>query len=170
MNLKIKKLHPDAVIPSYAREGDAGLDLYALNDFSVFCNKVTHIKTGIAIELPVGYVGLVCSRSGLAAKKGVWIPNAPGVIDSGYRGDVGVLLTYNGQAEEGKPNPIQIFNGKSKVVNGVPVLEMELGVQFKKGDKIAQLIIQKVETVQFEEVTELGDSQRGDGGFGSTGQ
>lgn len=168
MKLKVKKLHQDAILPTYAKSGDAGMDLYALEAFTVFVNEVKHVKTGIAVQIPEGYVGYVHSRSGLAMKKGVYVPNGPGVIDSGYRGEVGVLLSYNGQAEVGKPNPINMVKS-SKMVGNKMVHDMALGVSFAKGDRIAQLVVQSFTTADLEEVHSLDETERGEGGFGHTG-
>lgn len=141
MKLNFKKLHPDAVAPSYATEGDAGLDLSALEATVIPAGERKLVKTGIAIELLPGTVGLVCPRSGLAYKKGVSVLNAPGIIDSGYRNDVGVILHNTGDED----------------------------FVIEAGDRIAQLVVQEFVTVKLVEVEELGDSARGQGGFGSTG-
>lgn len=141
MKLNFKKLHPDATTPSYATDGDAGLDLSALEATVIPAGQRQLVKTGIAIELLPGTVGLVCSRSGLAYKKGVFVLNAPGIIDSGYRNDVGVILQNTGNED----------------------------FVIEAGDRIAQLVIQEFITVKLVEVEELDDSARGQGGFGSTG-
>lgn len=141
MKLKFKKLHPNAVVPSYATDGDAGLDLSALEATVIPAGERQLVKTGIAVELQPGTVGLVCSRSGLAYKKGVSVLNAPGIIDSGYRSDVGVILRNSGDED----------------------------FVIEAGDRIAQFVIQEFITVQLDEVEELGESDRGQGGFGSTG-
>jgi dUTP pyrophosphatase len=141
MKLNFKKLHPNAVAPSYATEGDAGLDLSALEATVIPAGERKLVKTGIAVELLPGTVGLVCSRSGLAYKKGVFVLNAPGIIDSGYRNDVGVILQNAGDED----------------------------FVIEAGDRIAQLVIQEFISVKLVEVEELGESDRGQGGFGSTG-
>lgn len=141
MKLKFKKLHPNAVTPSYATDGDAGLDLSALEATVIPAGERQLVKTGIAIELLPGTVALVCSRSGLAYKKGVFALNAPGIIDSGYRNDVGVILQNSGKED----------------------------FVIEAGDRIAQLVVQEFVTVKLVEVEELDDSARGQGGFGSTG-
>ena len=138
--LKIKKLDIDAKIPSYAHPGDAGLDLFALIDVTIPAISKITIGTGIAMEIPNGMVGLVWDKSGLAVNSG--LKTMAGVVDSGYRGEVLVCL---------------MNLSKKKHV-------------FKKGDKIAQMIIQKKETVSIKEVKELSDTRRGKGGFGSTGK
>jgi dUTP pyrophosphatase len=141
LHLKFKKLDENAVTPTYASEGDAGLDLCALEATVIAPGERALVKTGIAIELREGTVGLVCSRSGLAYKKGVFVLNAPGIIDSGYRNDVGVILQNSGSED----------------------------FVIEPGDRIAQLVVQEFVSVRLVEVEELGDSVRGQGGFGSTG-
>jgi dUTP pyrophosphatase len=141
MKLKIKKLTEDAILPSYAHKGDAGLDLYANEEvviWSGFGQPYT-IKTGISMQIPEGCVGLIWEKSGLAEKYGFSVMG--GVIDSTYRGEIIVLLKNSGT---------------------VPV-------RVEKGRKIAQLLIQPVESVTVEEVNNLNETKRGKGGFGSTG-
>jgi dUTP pyrophosphatase len=128
-------------IPKYATTGDAGADLISAEDVRIPSHQRILVKTGIKIAIPEGYVGLVHPRSGLALKYGITVLNAPGTIDAGYRGEVGVILYNSG------------------------VLDFEV----KVGDRIAQLVVQKVETAEFEILDALIDSDRGDGGFGSTG-
>jgi len=138
--LRVKKLDPEAIIPTKANRTDAGYDLYALEDIEVPAINHKLIKTGISIAIPVGYVGLIWPRSGLAYKNGIDV--FAGVIDAGYRGDVGVIL-YNSRVND--------------------------HYQVKKGDRIAQILFQKVKTFDLVEVDDLDDSQRGQGGFGSSG-
>ncbi|HXK35196.1 MAG TPA: dUTP diphosphatase [Candidatus Paceibacterota bacterium] len=140
MILKIKKLTSDAKLPSYAHHGDAGLDLYSAEDKIIKPNERAVIKTGLAMELPHGHAGLVWDKSGLAAKNGLKVLG--GVVDCNYRGEVMVL----------------IMNLSNK------------DYEAKKGEKIAQMLIQKVEHMEIEEVKELSDTTRGAGGFGSTGK
>jgi dUTP pyrophosphatase len=137
--LLVKKLDPGAIIPTKANPTDAGYDLYALN--GAILQKHTHqlVKTGVSLEIPEGYVGLIWPRSGLSYKHGLDV--FAGVIDSGYRGDVGVIL-YNSQ-----------YNSYA----------------IEAGDRIAQILFQKVEDFDIVEVEKLDDSQRGSGGFGSSG-
>jgi dUTP pyrophosphatase len=140
-NIKIKLLHPDAVVPAYATPGDAGADLVSIEYITLRPGERHLARTGIAVEIPLGYVGLVHPRSGLAAKKGITTLNAPGTIDSGYRGEIHVNLINLGKT----------------------------AVDINKGDRIAQFVIQKVETAIFKIVDELTDSVRGKNGHGSTG-
>lgn len=139
MKLKIKKLHEDAIIPKHALEGDAGIDLSCLEDFEVEPGKKVVARTGLSFEIPSGYFGSMRDRSSLAAKHGLHI--IAGVIDSGYRGEVRIVF---------------INHGKEKI-------------QITKGQRIAQLIIQPHATCDIEEVQKISGSQRGKGGFGSTG-
>ncbi len=139
MKIKIKRLHPDAIIPNYAHPGDAGMDLYSVEeDFVLKPGERAKIKTGISIELPPGYVSLVWDKSGVGSKG---IKTFGGVLDSGYRGEYIIMLANL------SPEYFEV----------------------KKGQKIAQLLIQKVEAPEIEESHELSETSRGDGGFGSTG-
>lgn len=140
--VRVKKLHPDAIIPSRAHADDAGVDLSSIEDVVLAPGQRALVGTGIAIALPEATVGLVHPRSGLAFKKGLSIVNAPGTIDAGYRGEVKVCL-----------------------IN----LDPENDIEIAKGDRIAQLVVQKVELSPMVEVDELDDTERGAGGHGSTG-
>jgi dUTP pyrophosphatase len=140
VKLKIKKLHPDAKIPSYAHPGDAGMDLFAVERFELKPGERTSLPIGLAIEIPKGYVGLMWDKSGLSHKHG--IKTFGGVIDCGYRGEWHVGVMNLGDAT----------------------------YTFEKGDKIIQVLIQKVSQPTIVEVDELSDSSRGKGGFGSTGK
>ena len=143
--VKFKKLHPDAVIPSYAHPGDAGMDLYAVEDAAVEFGGVTILRTGLAVELPPHTEMQIRPKSGLASKYGITVVNSPGTIDQGYRGEILVVLTMH---------------------------DVDLRYDFKKGDKIAQAVIKEVPHVIIKEVEEFTSEQtsRGEGGFGSTGK
>lgn len=141
VKLKIKAIHVDAVIPKQANEGDAGFDLTSIHDLVINPGQRLLVQTGLTMEIPKGYEGQVRPRSGLALKNGITVLNSPGTIDAGYRGEVGVILYNTGE------HPFQI----------------------EKGMRIAQMVIQSVPKVMIEEVRELSDSERGEGGFGSTG-
>ena len=141
MELKVRKIINNAIIPHYAHPGDAGLDLFSTQQTVIQPGESCMIKTGISIELPPGTEGQVRPRSGLALKHSITILNSPGTIDEGYRGEVGVILINHGK----EPFPIT------------------------SGMKIAQLVIKPVITVTVVEVNELSSTQRGTGGFGSTG-
>lgn len=133
---------PSVPVPSYAHPGDAGADLTTRVALRLEPGQRATVPTGVKIALPGGYVALVHPRSGLAAKRGITIVNAPGTVDAGYRGEISVTL-LNTDANE--------------------------AVSFEVGDRIAQLVIQKVEHATFVAVDALPGSHRGDGGFGSTG-
>lgn len=154
LKVKIKKLHPDAVIPRYAKPGDAGLDLTAVSrTFDADGNVV--YGTGLAFEIPEGYVGLVFPRSSLS-KKDIALSNAVGVIDSGYRGEVTAKF---------KPtNYFNCYEGCGRIVE-CPHYGSIYGI----GERIAQMIILPYPQIEFEEVDELSQTERADGGYGSTG-
>jgi dUTP pyrophosphatase len=138
----IKRLDPGIPLPERAHPGDAGADLYAAADVDLAPGERALVPTGVAIALPDGYAAFVHPRSGLAAKHGVTIVNAPGTVDAGYRGEIRVTLLNTDRVSP---------------------------VHFQRGDRIAQLVIQRVERAEFHEVEVLPGSARGDGGFGSTG-
>jgi len=138
----VTRLDPGMPLPAYAQPGDAGADLRSAVDITLEPGERAMVPTGIAIALPDGHAAFVHPRSGLAIKHGLSMVNTPGTIDSGYRGEIAVLLINHDPRE-----PIDI----------------------KRGDRIAQLIVQKVEHAAFVEAAELPDSSRGSGGFGSTG-
>ncbi|MBO9520508.1 MAG: dUTP diphosphatase [Nocardioidaceae bacterium] len=140
--IQILRLDPELPLPSYAHPGDAGADLYAREDVSLKPGERRLVPTGVALALPDGYVALVHPRSGLAHKQGLSIVNAPGTVDAGYRGEIQVCL-----------------------VN----LDPDQPIELKRGDRIAQLVVQRFTSADFVEVAELPDSVRGDGGHGSTG-
>ena len=142
ITLQLKKLDADLPTPCYAHEGDAGLDLYAAESVTLQPGQRSMVPTGIAIAIPQGYAGFVQPRSGLAAKQGITIVNTPGLIDSGYRGEVKVIVLNTDSSN---------------------------AVQLARGERIAQLVIQAVPVVTLEEVEELDSTERGAGGFGSSG-
>lgn len=142
VQIEIVRLDPELPLPSYAHPGDAGADLYAREDVTLLPGERRLVPTGIALALPEGYVALVHPRSGLAHRSGLSIVNAPGTIDAGYRGEVQVCL-----------------------VNLDPATPIEL----RRGDRIAQLVIQRFESATFVETRALPESVRGAGGYGSTG-
>jgi dUTP pyrophosphatase len=139
--LRVRRLDPAARLPTRAYEGDAGLDLYALEAAELSPGERVSVRTGIAVEIPAGLAGLILPRSGLAARHGIALVNAPGLIDAGYRGEVRVLL-----------------------LNTDRVASFSLA----KGERIAQLVLVPVETPDVAEVDELAASDRGAGGFGSS--
>ena len=142
VEILIRRLDPSVPLPSYAHPGDAGADLTTTVDVHLEPGERAMVPTGISIALPDGYVALVHPRSGLAARCGIPIVNAPGTVDAGYRGEVKVMLINLDPSEP---------------------------VSLSKGDRIAQLVVQRVERARFVEVERLPGSDRGDGGYGSTG-
>jgi dUTP pyrophosphatase len=143
LQVLITRLDAELPMPQYAKGGDAGADIYSRIDFTLAPGERTLVPTGIAIALPDGYVALVHPRSGLAIKHGVTMVNAPGTVDAAYRGELQCILINHDPKES---------------------------VTFKRGDRIAQLVFQKVERAEFIEVEHLPGSGRSDGGFGSTGR
>jgi dUTP pyrophosphatase len=140
MELKIAKLHPQAVLPQYAHDTDAGMDLFCVETVSVAPQQRVQVSTGIAMEIPAGYVGLIWDKSGISHKHG--IKTVGGVIDAGYRGEI----------------KIGVINLSDRPYT------------FEVGHKVAQMLIQKVEQPTIIEVNQLSESDRGDKGFGSTGK
>jgi dUTP pyrophosphatase len=143
VELRVQRVREEARLPSRAHGGDAGLDLYAAEAATIDPGERTTVATGIAVEVPPGYAGLVLPRSGLAARHGIALVNAPGLIDSGYRGEVKVLLLNTDRADAFEISP---------------------------GDRIAQLVLSPVAGAEPVEVTDLQMSARGAGGFGSSGR
>jgi dUTP pyrophosphatase len=160
VKLAFKKLHPDAKIPSYAHEGDAGMDVRALEDTTLPLHIPKLVRTGIAAEIPDGYEIQVRSRSGLALK-GVQVYNAPGTVDSKYRGEIGVILMYINREVETEDRE---DGGAS------PSGWIKTSYAVKAGDKIAQLVLAPVTTADISETEELSETDRGTNGFGSTGR
>ena len=142
VDILLQRLDPGLPAPSYAHPGDAGLDLLAREDVTLEPGQRHAVPTGIAIALPDGYAAFVHPRSGLAAKHGITTLNAPGTVDAGYRGEIKVILVNT---------------------------DREQSVSLSRGDRIAQLVVQQVSRAQLVEVERLPGSDRGDGGFGSTG-
>jgi len=142
LEVAIVRLDPDLPLPCYAHPGDAGADLCTAVDVTLAPGERALVPTGISIALPEGYVALVHPRSGLAARHGLSIVNAPGTVDAGYRGEIKVML-----------------------INHDPAAAVEL----RRGDRVAQLVVQRFERARFVEVDELPGSARGQGGYGSTG-
>jgi dUTP diphosphatase len=143
MKLRFARLAEDAVLPTRAHDGDAGLDLYALEAAHLGPGERWSVRTGVAVEIPEGHAGLVLPRSGLAREHGIALVNSPGLIDSGYRGEITVLLLNTDPAEVYRVTP---------------------------GDRIAQLLVVPVTSAEPVEAEALAESARGDGGFGSSGR
>jgi dUTP pyrophosphatase len=167
VRLGFKKLDPNAKIPSYAHEGDAGMDICALQDVTLPLYIPRLVHTGIAAEIPEGYELQVRPRSGLACK-GVTVYNSPGTIDSKYRGEICVILTYiNSEVVENYQNTTDLSGNMVMVSIGTrPKTHHEI----KAGDKIAQLVLAPVTFATPVEVNELSETERGTNGFGSTGR
>ncbi len=142
LQVQLKMLDAGLEAPSYAHPGDAGADLRARADVSLAPGERKLVPTGVSIALPNGFVALIHPRSGLATKHGLTLVNAPGTVDAGYRGEISVTLLNTDQNH---------------------------AIELKRGDRIAQMVIQRVEYAQFVSVEELSDTSRGTGGFGSTG-
>ncbi len=142
MKLPILRLDKDLPLPAYAHPGDAALDLFAAETVTLAPGDREAVRTGIAVAIPDGYAGFVQARSGRALKQGLALVNAPGLIDSGYRGEIKVIVTN---------------------------LARSTSIHLERGEKIAQLVIQQVTAVEVTEVEDLPPSERGEGGFGSTG-
>jgi dUTP pyrophosphatase len=142
VDVLLTRLDPDVPLPAYARPGDAGADLVTTTDVVLDPGERALVGTGVAVALPFGYAGFVHPRSGLAARTGLSIVNTPGTIDAGYRGEIKVCLINHDPREQ---------------------------LVLRKGDRIAQLVVQQVEYARFVEVAELPASERGSGGHGSSG-
>ncbi len=142
LRVEVVRLDRDLPLPAYARPGDAGADLMTTIDVTLAPGERALVPTGVAVALPEGYVALVHPRSGLAMRHGLSIVNTPGTVDAGYRGEIAVLLVNH---------------------------DRHTPVTLSRGDRIAQLVVQRVERAAFVEVERLPDSVRGDGGYGSTG-
>lgn len=142
MKVKIQLLDPEMPLPTYANPGDAGFDLRARIDCEIAPGERKVVPTGLGIAIPEGFVGLVHPRSGLAVKHGISMVNTPGTIDAGYRGEIQVILINH---------------------------DLKESFKISRLDRIAQLVVQRVEQVEFDVVSELPESVRGSGGFGSSG-
>ncbi|HZO35542.1 MAG TPA: dUTP diphosphatase [Solirubrobacteraceae bacterium] len=139
----MRRLVPEAVLPVRAHDGDAGYDLHSIEAATIEPGRRAMVATGVSVEIPEGHAGLVLPRSGTAARHGIALVNAPGLIDSGYRGELKVLLLNT---------------------------DLDAPFEIAPGDRIAQLVLMRVETPAVEEVDVLTDTVRGDGGFGSSGR
>lgn len=141
MTLSFKRVHPDAVLPAYAHPSDAGMDIRSVKALVIPAGRRALVPTGLVVNLPLGYEAQVRPRSGLALKAGVTVLNTPGTIDAGYRGEIGVILANFGEDD----------------------------FEVKVGDRVAQLVIAPVTQPTIVEATEIDETDRGAGGFGSTG-
>ena len=172
MKVRIKKLHGNAVIPTYAKKGDAGMDLTAV-DYYYDADGCIVYKTGLAVEIPEGYVGLVFPRSSIS-KKDLFLTNSVGVIDSGYRGEILAKFKPTAFFEPDDETEFEKdkFNGCTKTY--IPQSEGEEiyveDISYQLGERIAQLIIMPYPQIEFKEVECLTETERGDGGYGSSGK
>ena len=141
LNILVKQLDAELPLPSHAQPGDAGVDLYARSSGEVVAGERSLVPTGVAVAIPEGYVGLVVPRSGLAIRHGISLVNSPGILDSGYRGELQVVMVNHGQE----------------------------AFRYERGERIAQLVVVPAMTQSWEVVANLPESDRGEGGFGSTG-
>jgi len=141
MRIPLKRLDPELPVPGHAHPGDGGVDLHAREAVTLEPGERAIVPTGVAVAVPVGHAGLVTPRSGLAARSGLSVVNGPGLLDSGYRGEIKVILINLGQE----------------------------AIEISRGDRIAQLVVVPVATQEFVVVDDLPESTRGEGGFGSTG-
>ena len=175
INVKIKRLHPDAVIPKYAHEGDAGFDLVAVEDVVIEPGETKLVRTGLAFELPPGYELQVRPRSGISLRTKLRV--VLGTVDSGFRGEIGVIVDNIAQKEyycRGKNQELGVLYDENAI--GIDGRESVTGKShpagtyiIRKGDRIAQAVIKPVEQAHFVEVDELDETERGAGGFGSSG-
>jgi len=141
MKIKVKRLHPDAIMPHYVHKGDAGMDVYSIEDVLLEKGGIKLVPTGLSFEIPISYEIQVRPKSGLALKHGITLTNSPGTLDSCYRGELGVIMQNEGKED----------------------------YHIKKGEKIAQIVVARYEEAEIEEADELSETSRGEGGFGSTG-
>lgn len=149
MNLEVKRIDPEAAMPKYAKPGDAGLDLSVSKDVDIQEGETVIVGTGLSFAIPDGMFGMLAPRSGFASKHGVTLANTPSIIDSGYRGEVKLALYRNYGPNDGKEH---------------------LSLHIEKGTRVAQMVVMPFETCECVEVDELSETDRGDGGFGSTGR
>lgn len=168
VNVKIKKLHDDAVIPRYVREMDAGFDLVAVEDVIIEPGQSAKVPIGLAIALPEGYELQIRPRSGLSANTKLRISNAPGTIDAGYRGEICVLMDNTRPLVLAITTELDTLDGLAADL-GLSEVHPHGTYLVRKGDRIAQGVLAAVPIAQFEVVDELDDTERSDGGFGSSG-
>ena len=169
LEVKIQKLDENAIIPTRGSNSAAGYDLYSLDSVRIEGGETRLIHTGIAIEIPEGYFGAIYARSGLATKKGLAPANCVGVIDSDYRGEVMVALHNNNESVIMVPLKVQEGLNGCSIVTSQPGYDANASKTVEKGERIAQLIIHKYEEINFIECSDLQETERGKGGFGSTG-
>ena len=158
IKIGFKRVHPNAVLPKYAHEGDAGMDVCAVEDVELKPGKATLVSTGLIADIPEGYEIQVRPRSGLALKQNITVWNSPGTVDQNYRGVIGVIMLYQPSLSDIQLKGLGLvfpINVESKIIH--------------QGDRIAQLVVAPVTRCNPVEVKEVSDTDRGTGGFGSTG-
>lgn len=165
MVLKVKKLNKDAILPTRGSSSAAGWDLYALHGVTIKGGETVFIQTGLAMQIPEGYFGAIYARSGLASNQGLRPANCVGVIDSDYRGEIVVALHNDNYTVIEDLEPVTAVHYGQPAVK----IDTDSSKYIDQGERIAQLVIQKYEEVEIEEVHELDNTARGEGGFGSTG-
>jgi dUTP pyrophosphatase len=164
--VKVQRLHEDAVIPRYARDLDAGFDLVAVEDVVIAPGETAKIKTGLAFALPEGYELQVRPRSGISAKTKLRVSNSPGTIDAGYRGEVCILID-NIRTKSGELTN-QCFDISDQPIQVTQTVDRH-SYLIRKGERVAQGVLCQVPLARFEVVTQLDETERGSGGFGSSG-
>ncbi|UED72145.1 dUTP diphosphatase [Brevibacillus sp. HD3.3A] len=181
VNIKLKRLHNDAVLPTYAKPLDAGFDLYAIEDTIIVPGESAKICTGLSVALPPGTELQVRPRSGVSANTKLRVSNAPGTVDAGFRGEIGILIDNIAQMIPGRVigGMVEFETGPLLDINGKPTDYRPAGYEdetfykstyvIRKGDRIAQGVLASVLQADFETVDELDETERGTGGFGSSG-
>ena len=157
MKIGFKKVHPEAVLPKYAHDGDAGMDVCSVEDVELLPGRATLVSTGLVADIPTGYEIQVRPRSGLALKQNITVWNSPGTIDSNYRGIIGIIMMYSPEVSDldFRESCVVPIRATSKMIH--------------KGDRIAQLVVAPVTKCEPFEVKDVSETNRGTGGFGSTG-
>lgn len=167
MLIRVKKTHPEAVVPTYAHPGDSGFDLVAIEDVIIEPGQTVKVRTGLAFEIPSGYELQIRPRSGISFRTSLRISNSPATIDSNYRGEVAVLIENTAPISDFVyPMASDLDDYDIEITGGTVMAGTYL---IRKGDRIAQGVICPVYHAEFTEVDDLGETERGDGGFGSSG-
>lgn len=167
INVAVRKLHPEATIPVYAKPGDAGFDFVAIEDVFIEPGQTVMIRTGLAFGIPSGFEIQVRPRSGVSAKHKLRVANAPGTIDSGFRGEVCIILENTNYEGQNSTPQVKTITGKNH--NAYPEYHEKGTYLIRRGDRIAQGVLAEVPTAVFKETERLDETERGEGGFGSTG-
>lgn len=168
MNVKIKKVHPNAVIPAYATDYSAGMDLTVVDwEFDEYGNKVYH--TGLAFEIPEGYAGFIFPRSS-NAKKNLWLTNSVGIIDADYRGEVTLKFKASIRVINTLWIRLKLFFIRPTNKHNIGITSVWENTDYEVGDRCGQIVIMPFPKIEFEEVEELSQTNRGSGGYGSTGK